>query len=150
MKKTIISLMILCTTMFGFNSLVSRSVEAAGAIKESPSGSCNSTAFFGLKPWYAGLATNASGRCEIGTPENIPLFAWTIVLNILVDISVMVGYIAIVMFAWGGFLYMFSRGMPDRAERGKKTLISAAVGLLISILASVIMNTIVTILTTTS
>ena len=41
---------------------------------------------------------------------------------------------------------MFSRGLPDRAERGKKTLIAATVGLLISIFASVIMNTIMTIL----
>ena len=63
------------------------------------------------------------------------------------DISILIGYIAIIMVAWGGYLYMFSRGLPDRAERGKKTLLAAGAGLAISMLASVIMNTVVVILT---
>ncbi len=112
--------------------------------------SCNGAGFFGLRPWYQGLTTNG---CQIGTPgqdgvPELPVFVWTIVLNILSDITVMIGYIAIVIVAWGGYLYMFSRGMPDRAEKGKKTLIAAVIGLIISMLASVIMNTIVSILTT--
>lgn len=109
----------------------------------------NNSAFFGLKPWYAGLTTEKGGKCEIGTPnsEQMPLFVWTIVLNILADISLLVGYIAMIMVAWGGYLYMFSRGLPDRAERGKKTLIAAFAGLGVAMLASVIMNTIVIIIT---
>lgn len=144
----ILSLMILCATVFSINSLIAN--EAGAAAVANPYSCAGENSFFGFKPWYAGLTELKGSRCEIGTPTNIPLFVWTIVLNILVDISVLVGYVAVLMFGWGGYLYMFSRGMPERAERGKKTLISAAVGLLISILASVIMNTIVTILTRTS
>ena len=145
-----LSLAVVFAVMLGVNSLAVENVGAA-AIKGTADACVNESAFFGLKPWYSGLTvTESDGRCGIGEPDDIPLFVWTIVLNILVDISVLVGYVAIVMFAWGGYLYMFSRGMPERAEKGKKTLIAAAVGLLISILASVIMNTIVTILTTMS
>ena len=101
-----------------------------------------------MKPWYAGLT---DGDCEIKGPdsgdgEGFAKFIWGIVLNILYDLSVIVGYLTIIMVAWGGYLYMFSRGMPDRAEKGKKTLIAAFVGLAIAMLASVILNTISTIL----
>ena len=115
-------------------------------------GSCGgSSPLFGLRPWYEGITESQNGKCEIkfpdGDAENMAQFVWAIVLNVLYDVSVLVGYIAIIMIAWGGYLYMFSRGMPDRAERGKKTLIAAIAGLAISMLASVIMNTIVSILT---
>ena len=111
---------------------------------EEGGGCGGSTAFFGLRPWYEGLTESAGSGCVIKTPteDELPSFVWMIVLNILVDISVLVGYIAIAMVAWGGYLYMFSRGMPDRAEKGKKTLIAAGIGLLVAIFASVIMNTI--------
>lgn len=111
----------------------------------------NGTMFFSLKPWYAGVTENCEVKIEkSGDGEEIAKFVWKIVLNILYDISVLVGYATIVMVAWGGYLYMFSRGMPDRAEKGKKTLISAIVGLAIAMLASVVMNTISLILTSTS
>lgn len=144
MKKIILSLMLVVTMLTGV-------VATTGAVyaDDEGSGGCGgSTAFFGLRPWYEGLTTNINGKCEIKTPtqDELPTFVWKIVLNILIDLSVLVGYIAVIMVAWGGYLYMFSRGLPDRAERGKKTLIAATVGLLISIFASVIMNTIMTIL----
>ena len=120
---------------------------------DNNSSSCGDTqAFFALRPWYYGLTEEINGKCEIKKPDSdsIPQFVWSIVLNILTDVMIMVGYVAIIMIAWGGYLYMFSRGMPDRAERGKKTLIAAVAGLAIAMLASVIMNTIVSILTNVS
>lgn len=102
------------------------------------------SAFFSLKPWYAGLLDD---NCEVKGPEKgdgegFAKFVWSIVLNILYDLSVIVGYLTIIMVAFGGYLYMFSSGMPDRAEKGKKTLVAAVIGLLIAMLASVILNTI--------
>ena len=132
---------------------------AFGAVTVAPNvalaedGGCgNSSAFFSLRPWYYGLTETINGKCEVKKPDGngLPKFVWSIVLNILYDVMTMVGYIAIVMIAWGGYLYMFSRGMPDRAERGKKTLIAAIAGLAVAMLASVIMNTVVSILTNTS
>ena len=147
MKKLFFSfamaMMLLGGACFGFSTPVS-----AESPVENPSDCGNGSVFFALKPWYAGLTSNINGKCEIGTPRSgqIPRFVWAVVLNILYDISMMVGYIAIIMVAWGGYLYMFSRGEPGRAEKGKKTLISAIIGLLIAMLAGVIMNTVALIL----
>jgi len=146
MKKILIAFMMMFG-MFGMMPAMNVSAEAV----ENYSSCGTEDAFFALKPWYAGLTTMKNGKCEVGTPakgENgLPLFIWTIVLNILYDIMVLVGYIATVMIAVGGFLYMFSRGDPGRAEKGKKTLIAAVVGLIITMLASIIMNTVTSILT---
>ena len=149
MKKFLISLAIIMTGLFGVFFATSTPVHAEGE-----GGSCEpgSTVFFALKPWYHNL-TNSD--CSIKNPSELKpdgqdnkdstgmaTFIWTIVLNILYDISVLVGYFTILMIAWGGYLYMFSRGDVGRAEKGKKTLISAVIGLVIAMLASVIMNTI--------
>ncbi|MBP3899292.1 hypothetical protein J6D24_00590 [Candidatus Saccharibacteria bacterium] len=151
MKKILVYFSVILTMMMGVAGFAPGKVYA-DAVVENPSDCGNSAAFFSLRPWYHGLTTSITGRCEIGQPVDgkIPQFIWTIVLNILYDIMIMVGYIAIVMIAWGGYLYMFSRGLPDRAERGKKTLIAAAAGLAVAMLASVIMNTLVSILTNVS
>lgn len=145
MKKFLISFAIMVTSLFGLTSVISTPVFAEGE------GACEpgSTVFFALKPWYHNLT---NGDCSIKNPADltkgegdssgIATFVWTVVLNILYDISVLVGYATIIMIAWGGYLYMFSRGDVGRAEKGKKTLISAVVGLIIAMLASVIMNTI--------
>ena len=138
MKKIFTLILVVLATFIGVNTLTPAPVYAAD---------CTSTAFFALKPWYEGVT---DGNCEVKIDkldgDAAAKFVWTIVLNILYDISVLVGYITIVMIAWGGYLYMFSRGMPDRAEKGKKTLIAAVIGLAVAMLASVIMNTISAIL----
>lgn len=143
MKKALISFVIVLSTVFGVSWLNSAPVFAADNECDT-----SGSKFFSLKPWYAGLVED---DCSIKTPngdaDGIAKFVWTIVLNILFDITVMVGYIAIIVIAWGGYLYMFSRGDVGRAERGKKTLIAAVIGLVIAMLASVIMNTISVILT---
>ena len=146
MKKVLVYFSVLVATLIGVAGIVPKNAMADG-------NSCgNETAFFSLRPWYYGHTAIINGKCEIEKPDGyeLPKFVWSIVLNVLYDIMVMVGYVAIIMIAWGGYLYMFSRGLPDRAERGKKTLIAAVAGLAIAMLASVIMNTIVSILTGTS
>ena len=145
MKKLIISFAMALGLLGAGSTLISVPAYADGECS-------NGSVFFALKPWYAGWTQSINGRCEIRTPsgDEIPKFVWGIVLNILYDISMMVGYITIIMIAWGGYLYMFSRGEPGRAEKGKKTLISAIVGLMIAMLAGVIMNTLALILTGTS
>ena len=149
MKKIFICFSVAVALLCGAIGLAPASVYAA----DDDSTSCgDSAAFFALRPWYHGLTEPINGKCEVKKPsgDGLPQFVWSIVLNILYDVMIMVGYIAIVMIAWGGYLYMFSRGMPDRAERGKKTLIAAVAGLAVAMLASVIMNTLVSILTNVS
>jgi len=148
MKKILVYFSGILAMVMGVNMAAPMAVSAA-----DDANSCNTTGvFFALRPWYYGLTEPINGKCEIKKPDgnSLPQFVWAIVLNILTDVMIMVGYVAIIMIAWGGYLYMFSRGMPDRAERGKKTLIAAVAGLAIAMLASVIMNTIVSILTNVS
>ena len=146
MKKLIFSL-VMALGLIGVGSFATTSTVMAD------SGACgNGSVFFALKPWYDGWTTTINDRCEIRWPTSgeMPKFVWSVVLNILYDISMLVGYITVIMVAWGGYLYMFSRGEPGRAEKGKKTLISAMIGLAIAMLAGVIMNTIAAILTGSS
>ena len=148
MKKIFAYFSVILAMMMGVVSMAPVNVMAA----DDNGGSCDSSVFFALRPWYHGLTESINGKCEIKKPsgDGLPQFVWSIVLNILYDVMIMMGYVAIIMIAWGGYLYMFSRGLPDRAERGKKTLIAAVAGLAISMLASVIMNTLVSILTNVS
>lgn len=104
----------------------------------------------GLRPWYAGLVgrKDGSSTCVVGTPieDDLPLFVWTIVLNILADAMIVAGYVSLGFVIYGGYEYIMSAGEPSKVARGKKTLISAAIGLIISILATTIVNIIISVL----
>ena len=150
MKRILVYFSVVLAMIMGVASFAPARVFADDNQKSNSCG--NTAAFFSLRPWYYGLTTSINGKCEVKQPDSneLPKFIWSIVLNILYDVMIMVGYVAIIMIAWGGYLYMFSRGLPDRAERGKKTLIAAVAGLAVAMLASVIMNTLVSILTNVS
>jgi len=111
------------------------------------------TYILGMRPWYYGLVDE---KCQMKSPNSdefggsnkrIATYITKIALNILFDLSVVVGYVAIIFIVVGGYQFMMSSGDPGRAARGKKTLTSAIVGLIISLLAAVIMNTISSIIT---
>lgn len=63
-----------------------------------------------------------------------------IVVFVLLGIS---GAIAVVFVIIGGFQYLTSGGNEEAAEKGKKTLINAIIGTVIIIMAYVIINVIV-------
>ncbi|MBR2589175.1 hypothetical protein IKE84_02455 [Candidatus Saccharibacteria bacterium] len=142
MKKFFANLLIIITMLAGLTSLSLAKPQAAYA------DDCGEGSFFGLRAWYHGMCEGGQLKpADVGEDgSGLATWIWKIVLNILFDISVLIGYVAVAMVAWGGYLYMFSRGQPDRAEKGKKTLIAAIVGLLIAVLAGVIMNTISSVL----
>ncbi|MBR0480304.1 hypothetical protein IJJ46_00540 [Candidatus Saccharibacteria bacterium] len=104
---------------------------------------------FGMRPWYAGLSVKVNGKCEVGTPENdeeVAKMVWVIILNVMTDISVIIGYLALGFVIYGGYLYILAGGDPGKVAKGKKTLIGAVIGIAISLLASVIVNTILAII----
>lgn len=49
--------------------------------------------------------------------------------------------IAVGIVIYAGYLYMMSQGDPSRMARGKKTLVSAVIGITIAMGASVLVNT---------
>ena len=108
--------------------------------------------FLGFPAWHNGL-DREEGSCNIVASfedeDGIDMrrFVWIIVLNGLGMLFTLVAYLALGFIIYGGYLYVLARGDPGRIAKGKRTVISAIVGLIICILASLIVNTIVTIIT---
>ena len=114
-------------------------VEAADNTK-----SCGTPGFLGLRPWYYGLCEGGEGT-EIKEPsgeDEIAVFVWKIVLNVLIDLLVIVGYASMIFIIYGGYQFIMSQGDPSRMAKGKKTLMSAIIGTIIAMLASVAVNTV--------
>lgn len=114
-------------------------------------GSCEKT-FLGMRPWYMGLTEekpDSTGKttCVIKSPagdgNSMANFVWKIALNIMADISLLVGYVAIIFVVWGGYKYIMSNGEPGNVATAKKTITNALIGLVIAILSAVIVNTII-------
>lgn len=105
-------------------------------------GNCGVQGFLGLRPWYYGLCSTSKN--EIQEPkdeEEMKSFVWTIILNILMDLLVIVGYAAMIFIIYGGYQFIMSQGDPGKTAAGKKTLTSAIIGMVIALSASVIVNT---------
>lgn len=139
--------------MIGATSLALVPTPVMAACPGSPSEcSCGTGNFLGMKPWYAGLCDGNGSESNIATPSEkgsgitISTFVWTIVLNVLFDLMVMIGYIAVGFVIYGGYLYILSQGDPGKAQKGKRTLMTAITGVIIAMGASVLVNTAVTIL----
>lgn len=54
------------------------------------------------------------------------------------------GSVALLMFVWGGFLWLTSRGETAQVTKGKDTLKWAAIGLVIIFTAYILVNAIIT------
>ena len=97
------------------------------------------TGFWGPLLSCSGNYTNGSlppctSLCDlISTIENIIYFG----------ISVVVFIIAPVLFAWGGIMYMVSRGSPDGISKAKGVLTKTLLGVVITLGAWLIVNTFV-------
>jgi hypothetical protein len=146
MKKIFIGLIIIAIA-----GVMSPSVAKAAIVEGTLDSACEKS-FMGLQPWYKGLAVKTNTTpptCVIGTPlsDKIPLFVWTIVLNILGDLFTLVGYLSVGFLIYGGFSYALAKGSPDKIAKGKKIIMSAITGLIIAVLSTFIANTIVNIIT---
>ena len=117
-------------------------------VAAAPGGNCGASNFLGMKPWYDGLCNGNEilTPSEKGSGVTISTFVWTIVLNVLFDLMVALGYLAVGFVIYGGYLYIMSQGDPTKAQKGKRTLMTAITGVIIAMGASVLVNTAVTIL----
>lgn len=98
----------------------------------------------GLKPWYAGLCSGDEIQAPDKTQDGSDLttFVWIAVLNVLFDLLLVAGYLAIGFIIYGGFQYIMAQGDPGRAAKGQRTITSAIIGMVIVLSASVLVNTI--------
>ena len=115
---------------------------------------CNKS-FLGFQACYSDLQMTS---CDSGTIDStyykddpqhqrLPELIWTIVLNVMIDISIAIGILATGFVMYGGYLYIFSQGSPDKTANGKITIRNAIIGIIIAVAAGVIIGTIKTILT---
>ncbi len=75
--------------------------------------------------------------------EDIPSLTGSIIKAVLG----IIGAIALLMFIWGGFLWLTAAGSPDKIEKGKNTLIWATFGLILIFSSYIIANFIIQSLT---
>lgn len=122
----------------GVVAMTSTPAEALGGY------SCGMKGFLGLRPWYYKLCDSDDPGATIQEPKNeeeLAPFVWTIILNVLVDLLVIVGYMSMIFIIYGGYQFIMSQGDPGKTASGKKTLTSAIIGMVIALSASVIVNT---------
>lgn len=107
----------------------------------------NDRYFLALKPWDAGLDHNAPPDCSVKfdkldpDDETSTKFVWIIILNIVYDLFVSVGTIAVVFIIISGYLFLTSAGDPGKAAKARKSLTSAIAGTLIALSSSILVNT---------
>lgn len=103
--------------------------------------------YLGVTVWYRGLTDN---ECRVKSPGNgqdsISVFVTKIALNILQAAFTIAAYVALFFIIKSGFRYMTSAGSSDGMATAKKALVNAVIGLIITLLSAVIVNTIVGVL----
>ena len=103
--------------------------------------------------WYRGVSeTKGSGTnatCEIKSPstlntpgqeDGLTKFIWAIVLNGIEIAMQAVGYLAVGFIIYGGFKYITGAGDSGKIVTGRKLILNAVIGLVVSLLAVVIVN----------
>jgi Type IV secretion system pilin len=101
-------------------------------------------------------SVHAATDCPPGTPTDRvciespiePVTASAIVGTIIKGVLGFVGAITFVMFVWGGALWIFSAGNAEKVEQGTKTMLWAAVGLVVVFSSYIVLSSVISFLTT--
>ena len=136
MKKIIIAMSLMIMGSFG------ASITFPGVSFAEGGDACsNKGKILTLKPWYSGLTNDDCSLKNPGTDTNSQAnYIWKIVLNIVDDLLQLIGYTTVGYIMYGGFLMMTSNGAPDKAAHGRKTIMSAAIGLVIALASVALVN----------
>ena len=134
MKKIIIAMSLMVIGSFGVSMTFPDTSFADDACS-------NKGKILTLKPWYSGLTNDDCSLKNPGTDTNSQAnYIWKIVLNIVDDLLQLIGYTTVGYIMYGGFLMMTSNGAPDKAAHGRKTIMSAAIGLVIALASVALVN----------
>ena len=116
---------------------------SANSTSTTTTSTCPDNSILGFVPWYSGLQCDSSGNISSAyfsnssdSAETIATFIWTIILNIVSDILLAVGYIAMGMVIFAGFMILTAEGNPERMAKGRKMIIATGVGAAIAICAT--------------
>lgn len=119
-------------------------IDAADQPVANSSPACTQS-FLTFPAWYRGLIDLST--CELRSPADpglggLPGYALRIGVNIVEIVLRAVGYASVGFIIYGGYKYMTSAGSPDGMAAAKKTIMNAVIGLVISLAAVAIVNTI--------
>ena len=95
-------------------------------------------------------ATTTTVGCTVTDPLN-PLCTndiQAVVARLIKFMLAFAGSVALLMFVWGGFQYLWSAGDSGKIKKGKEILMNAGLGLLIMITAYTLITALITALTT--
>lgn len=117
---------------------------AAASEKTDNSDGNGGTNKYGVNNTCTYMLGFTSWNCNVNIEdqESLKSGIWTIVANVLTDITVAAAYLVLGYVIYGGYLYMSSSGDPGKVSSAKKTLTQAFIGLAIVMSASVILNSI--------
>lgn len=114
-------------------------------VSAASSSSCDKR-FLGIPPWYRGL-TNSD--CSLKSPSDfaagskdagIGRYVWTIALNIIEIVIVLIAYMAAFYIIYGGFQFIVGGSNPGSVEKARKTITNAIIGLIIAIASIGLVN----------
>jgi hypothetical protein len=104
---------------------------------------CSKQLFFGMPTWYEYLNLDSQCAVAIKNKQNpgsyfhvIPLIALA-VIDILLRVA---GMVAIIFVIFGGVELLTSQGSPEKAGKGRGTIINSLIGLAIAVVAIVFVN----------
>lgn len=83
----------------------------------------------------AGAITIPNPMGNVNTPEDL-------ISNIIKTILGVTGSIALLMFIWGGFIWLTSGGNSEKVQKGKNVFIWATAGLLVIFSSYAILKTV--------
>ncbi len=110
---------------------------------------CTGGSFLGLPAWYSHLECVETTDIDTITGDSVtrqtPQISglndtWKIVASVLEILLRLASLIAIGFVVYGGILYIASQGSPDKTKQALNTVISAVVGLVITITAAAIVS----------
>ncbi|MDO4870550.1 MAG: hypothetical protein Q3996_00410 [Candidatus Saccharibacteria bacterium] len=113
-------------------------------------GGCKEVGPLGIPTWYRGLvndkcdiiepSTTLNGSGEDSNSNSVQAFVTKIALNITEIIARTIGIVAVGFIIFGGFKYIMAQGNASKIQGAKATLNNAIIGLIISVLATVIVD----------
>lgn len=93
-------------------------------------------------------ADGTSGCIPLPPAVNVPSTDPLVIAGILIrSILLIIGSVTLLMFVWGGFLWLTSAGNEDRVEKGSSTMLWAAIGVFLVFASYLIINTYLNLLT---
>jgi hypothetical protein len=70
-----------------------------------------------------------------------------IIGTLIRSVLLLIGSVTLLMFVWGGFLWLTSAGNEERVEKGSQTMLWAAIGVFLVFASYLILNTYLNLLT---